>query len=129
MDFPDSKAPIVIAPVGVRVSTGVINVVKGSSNHGHDWMSRHVHCISVAPLLIRGAASSVAGTMMRSCGGACLTREAACATTKVRLQIGEIIRQAAAVVLQVRGNDFPAAKAAARHRKAVLQGCCIILLI
>jgi hypothetical protein len=26
----------------------VTNVVKGSSNHGHDWMSRHVHCISVA---------------------------------------------------------------------------------
>jgi hypothetical protein len=43
MDFPDGKAPIVIASVGVRVSTGVINVVKGSSDHGHDWMSRHVH--------------------------------------------------------------------------------------
>ncbi|HEV3147621.1 MAG TPA: hypothetical protein VGZ24_03150 [Chthoniobacterales bacterium] len=105
------------------------NVVKGSSNHGDDWMSRHVHCISVATLLTSGAASFVAGTMMRTCGAACLTRETACATSKVGLQIGEIIRQAAAVVLQVRGNDFPAAKAAAKHRKAVLQGCCIILLI
>jgi hypothetical protein len=47
VDFPDGKMPIVIASVGVRVSTGVSNIVKGSSNHGDDWMSRHVHCISV----------------------------------------------------------------------------------
>jgi hypothetical protein len=43
MDFPDGKAPIVIASVGARVSAGVTDVVKGSSNHRDDWMSRYVH--------------------------------------------------------------------------------------
>jgi hypothetical protein len=68
--------------------------------------------------------------MMRACGAAAyLTRETVCATGKLQLQIGEISRQAAAIVLHVRGNDFRAAKAAAKHRQAVLQGYCIILLI
>jgi hypothetical protein len=43
VDFPDGKASIVVASVGARVPAGVTNVVKGSSNHGHDWMSRYVH--------------------------------------------------------------------------------------
>ncbi len=80
-------------------------------------------------LLASGGASLVAGTMMRTCRAARLTCEAAGAISKERLQIGEIIRQAATVALQVRGNDFQPAKAAAKHRKAALQACCLILLI
>jgi hypothetical protein len=66
---------------------------------------------------------------MRTCGAACLTRETACATSKVGFQIGEMIWHAAAVVLRVRGNDFRAAKAAAKHRKAVLQIGKTVLLV
>jgi hypothetical protein len=43
VDFPDGKAAIVIASVGVRAFAGVINVVKGSPDHRDDWMSHHVH--------------------------------------------------------------------------------------
>ncbi len=36
MDFPDGEPPIVIAAIGVRRAAGVIDIVKGSSNHYHD---------------------------------------------------------------------------------------------
>jgi hypothetical protein len=90
---------------------------------------RVVHLTSLLAPVASRFTPSVRRTMVSTCEAALLGCETICPTSKVWLQVGGSVGQAAAVVLQCVEMIFPAPNTAAEHGSAALQGCCFILLI